>query len=289
MQRWAVYSGGNGFGAFQAGVNEYINEKKGYAFFDQYCGISAGAINAAAGATGMIPEASHMWRNIEESQIIKRRSLLKFAGAVLAGRVLPWADKQTGFYDTSPLRETLRDFFAMAKIKKPLYVGRVDLFTGQYVDNMVGYGTNIYDAVWRSTIIPIMMKADVQNTALWVDGGIHNARPLSRVVEDGESGDHVFLINAVPNRKGPKQMKQYPKRADVIDVAEATITYLVEVAAINDMRSFMDRNQIPGYKSFATTVIEPTIDLGNGSDYSIGIMRKRFDHGYARAESVLGW
>lgn len=285
MTRWGIYSGGNGFGAFQAGVNAYIVDTRGPAYLDVVCGISAGAINAAAYATATVPEASTMWTEIEESQIIKRRSLLQFGLSVAASRLMPWAKKQTGFYDTAPLLETLEEFFAGAVLNRKLYAGRVDLRTGSYLD-YVNPRTIARD-VWQSTLIPIMMKADVSNTSLWVDGGIHNASPLSRVVSDGEEGDRVLIISASPLKNKPKMMRVPPKSVDVIDIAEATIGYMLDVAAINDMKRFMERNQVEGYKHFETIVIQPTVDLGNASDYRKDAMRMRFAHGYESAKRAL--
>lgn len=283
MKRWAVYSGGNGHGAFQAGVNEYIAEKRGIHYFDTCCGISAGAINAAAWACHRVSAASDLWQNLPEDKIVKRRGLLAFAASVAASRLLPWKRKQTGFYDTAPLRDTLLEFFAGARYEAELYVGRVNLWTGDYIDDP---GGNIGMDVWHSTLIPIMMKADVQNTAIWVDGGIHNTKPLSRVVEYGNDGDEVFIINATQTRE-PKPMMLLPREADVIDIARSTIEYLVAMNTVKDLRLFMARNHISGFKSFNTTVIEPTIDMGDGNDYSLGARRTRWEHGYERARAVL--
>lgn len=289
MARWGVYSGGNGYGAFQAGVNQFIVDHYGDDYIDNLVGISAGAINAAAYATGSVKEASEMWTTITEDRIIKRRSLFKFALAVVGGRLIPFNNwKNNGLHDTRPLLHTLEEFFNKRKVTKRLWIGRVDLWTGKYNDS----GSQSYTLgrqVWQSTLIPIIMRPDVQNTALWVDGGVHNTRPLMRVVEDGMDGDDVIIVNAHTSRSSPKPMDVLPRLADMVDIGEATLNYLVDVATIRDTKLFMERNELPGYKHFTYRVVEPapSFDMGSSNDYSTDALSMRYQHGYERAKLAL--
>ena len=279
MARWIVFSGGNGRGAYQAGflqaaVNRGIR-------FDAAAGISVGAINAAGVAVGAIPELIHMWATVEESQIIKRQSLFKFIRKVLVGR-LPFTKPITGQNDTSRLRETLRDFFGGRTLEMPLYCGRLDLVKALYVD--VVEESTLIDAVFRSTIVPVKMRADVSGSSLWVDGGVENVTPLRRVVDSGQHGDEVFIVLNMSRGTRPKPLDKEAKKADAIDILTGTIDYLVDRQFINDVRTFLDRNELAqrgdgSYKWFKTHVIEPSEPLGSGDDYSRKALDRRLEIG----------
>lgn len=287
--RHIVFSGGGAKGAYQAGflASAFNRNIK----FDVAHGISVGAINAAGVATGKIPQLLSKWKSIEEKDVMKKRSLAKFAARLLAGR-LPFFRPETGLHDTEPLRDSLREFFKDAELFMPLFVGRVELRSGGYFDRIAGTDS-IADAVYRSTLVPVMMRADVTDQQVFVDGGVHNVTPLSRVVEFGNPGDQVIVVTTERSNTPPKPINKKAGRIDAIDILKATIDYLVDMQFERDLQTFQDRNQIAQivmnagqtenipYKYFDTYVVEPSESLGSGSDYSRQKLSFRYNLGIA--------
>lgn len=289
MDRWIIFSGGNGRGAYQAG---FLQSAMNHGLtFDRAAGVSVGAINAAGVAVGAIPELIELWKTIREDQIIKKQSLLSFLLKVLAGR-LPFTKRITGQNDTSRLRDTLRNFLNGRELIMPLYAGRLDIMRAMYVD-VVG-NSNLVDAVFRSGLIPVKMRADVSGASIWVDGGVENVTPLKRVVDSGKSGDEVWIVLNMNRSTRPKPIEGNASKIDAIDILTGTIDYLVDRQFTNDVRTFLDRNELsrrsgsnPEFKWFSTHVIEPSESLGAGDDYSRAALDRRFMIGKNDADSYF--
>lgn len=280
-KRWIVFSGGNGRGAYQAGVLEALFNK-GYKF-DAAAGISVGAINAAAVALGVIPDLLSLWKTVEEKQFIKRGGIGRFAFKLIAGRL--GFRKPTGLHDTRGLRALLEDLFGGLSLEKELYLGRVDIRGAIYEDQV--NDKNLVDAVWRSTLIPVVMRADKTKNEVWIDGGVHNVTPLKRVVESATDGDEVWIISTLPQNRNPSAINKRAKKIDAIDILEAVTSYLVDRQFVLDMRSFIDRNKIPGYKHFNIHLIEPSRGLGSGNDYSRSKLDYRYNLGRSDAAEYI--
>jgi len=293
MRRWIVLSGGNGRGAYQAGAIQIL-ENSGIKF-QGAAGISVGALNAAGVATGRTSKVLTAWQTITEPEIIKRGSEVGFILDLIAGRLLGWAGytRRTGLDDTRPLRKKLEEIFKGASLQMPFYAGRLDIRRAMYGDGVLG-GDPFIKAIWRSGLVPFTMRADLDEEigAIWVDGGVENVTPLKRIAEIADEGDEVWIILNMRRSTRPKGIDKDAKDIDAFDILKATIDYLVDRQFIQDVRTFLDRNELAykgaeGYKYFNTHVLEPTQGLGSGSDYSRASLNFRYDLGMADARAYL--
>lgn len=139
-----VLSGGGGLGAFEAGVVEVLDEAGVRP--DVYSGTSAGALNAAALASGIAPrELSDVWRRVRAEDVYRTRgdvwSLLD-VGALVGGqgnvgRRLLDAVGWTYLLETAPLRRTVVDVLGGEGVRVrrgvTLVVSAVDVATGEAV------------------------------------------------------------------------------------------------------------------------------------------------------------
>ncbi len=156
QRRGLVLSGGGFFGAFQAGVYEYLSP------YDCVVGASAGALNAWAIASGMPPaELQHLW--------------LDAARTARAGGHIPrfWGD---GFLESRNLEGLVRTLVRDWRPKVPLGVVisqgwqcRQVLVTGGLVDAEV---------LLASCAVPLLLPARRIGGRLSVDGGLRDVCPL---------------------------------------------------------------------------------------------------------------
>lgn len=276
-----VLSGGNVKGAFQAGAIEVLRSK-GHDW-DIIAGISVGAINGAAMACGRWPEAYQMWHSVTESQIIKKRNLFSVGAKWLRSRV--FGRPPQGLRDTGPLRETLYDVIKHRRLEKRFYAGRVDLMTGAYESHVPMGSTvpRIIDYVISSAAVPVVMDPHIQDSSLWVDGGLHNITPLNDVLSNHiEEISEVTIITTQPMKTHPGGIfNKRPQKVDLVQIAQQSLSYILDVAFNRDLKHFLDRNQLVQQatqplknahgrmiKYVPYQLIQPAESLGPGNDYS---------------------
>lgn len=282
MATYLVLSGGAAKGAYQTGFI-WAAHKRGIRF-DGAAGISAGAINAASVSCELIEPAVDVWRRVTERDVMRRGSALRFGLRTLAG-LLPGIRGPLGYHDTRPLRGLLEEFFEGAEVKKPLYVGRVDLVSGLYVDEVTG--GNVAEAVYRSTLIPGAMSPEVAGESIWVDGGINNITPTGRVCDIAAPGDEIFIVTTQERRAIPRGINKPVSDIGQIDLIQGITDYLLDLQFERDLRLFELKNRrtfaaggvVNDDKVFRARIVHPSSSLGAGDDYSREALDYRFQLG----------
>jgi len=229
-----VLQGGGALGSYQAGVVEALS---GFGVeIDWVAGISIGAVNAAIIA-GNPPERRierlvRFWELVSgglpniclpDLHDIREAAHLAAAGAVMMWGIpgffrpnmLPsWlapagTPEALGYYDTTPLRETLDRLVDWELVNHgPLRfsVGAVDVETGNFV-----YFDNA-DPRWRGRIDarhvmasgalpPGLPPVEIDGRHYW-DGGIVSNTPLSHVLDHQASDILIFQVDLFP-AEGP--------------------------------------------------------------------------------------
>lgn len=215
-----VFQGGGALGAYQAGVAEAL--LTGGIAPDWLVGTSIGAINAALIA-GNAP-AQRLAALREFWARVSRPALAPPPAMPLASLWQAWQTWQTlvtgipgffrprgpqawdlsrdlpldelGFYDTSPLADTLRelvDFDRIAAGDTRLTLCAVDLRTGRMhrFDNRAGTGRIGPEHVMASGALPPgFAPVQIGDGAFW-DGGVYSNTPLDVVLDDNERRDSL--------------------------------------------------------------------------------------------------
>lgn len=275
-----VLSGGNIKGAFQAGVLSVMLEEEE---FDAVFGISVGAINAAAVATGKFDEMFKRWQEVEEKDFFYRRSPFRIAMKFLGG--LLGIGRLKGFHSIEPLRDLLHETLAGNQLQIPTYLGWVDVMSGQYFSKLPPSPSTkeIVDAAIRSASIPVIMDPQPSGGGmLSVDGGIHSITPIGDVLDNymPDEIEEIVIITTQQLHKNLPMMKRDRDKVNVIDMAQYTISYLLDIAFARDLKQFIEYNKVVGQAPGLTKssgavlefipfrLIEPSKHLGPGDDYS---------------------
>lgn len=191
----AALSGGGSKGAFQVGALLEL-EKQGVQI-DAYAGISTGAVQAAAGAMGVVGELAEEWCGIRRNRDVHRK------------RWFGWMRRAR--YDASPLRNRLRRFAKAHthKISKPLRVGVVSLQSGELrvvpLDALTP-SDEVANWIYASCAIPTEYDPVDDpfpggGLTQWVDGGARDVTPLRAAAGFKPRG--VLMIRCHPRPAPP--------------------------------------------------------------------------------------
>jgi NTE family protein len=152
-------------------------------------GTSVGAINGAAVAAGISPDAlARLWRGLTRRDLfaLNRQLLWK----------LIWADS---LYDHRPLRRFLERNLPVRRFEDlsvPLIVAGTDFETGQPVYWREG---NLLDVIMASVAMPGLFPAQVIRGIRAVDGGITDNVPIDVAVAEG-ADTVIFMLCACCDR-----------------------------------------------------------------------------------------
>lgn len=229
-----VLQGGGALGSFQAGVIERLSDLG--IEIDWVAGISIGAINAALIA-GNAPEdrvarLTQFWEKVSgglpsfvlpEVHDIREAAHLAAAAAVtmwgVPGFFRPhgvpnWlaaagSPEALGFYDTTPLRDTLNELVDWDRLNDGpvrFSVGAVDIETGNfaYFDNRDPKWAGKIDArhvMASGALPPGLPPVEIDGRHYW-DGGLVSNTPLSHVLEHQSSDMLIFQCDLFP-AEGP--------------------------------------------------------------------------------------
>lgn len=215
-----VLQGGGALGAYQAGA--YCELRAAGFSFDWVAGISIGAINAALicgnSEDNRIPALHAFWDRITATlpQVSPFGSLagrkafselaadwVMMAGAPgffrprLPGAFWPFGAHQVlGFYDTSPLVETLTELvdFDLLNDKGPrLSVGATDVETGNFVYfDSRATRIDVRHIMASGALPPGFPPVEIDGRYYW-DGGLVSNTPLQYIMEHPE-GDQPLCI-----------------------------------------------------------------------------------------------
>ena len=188
-----VLSGGGAKGAFQAAVEKYARENKGYSW-DIIAGVSVGALNGSMVAMQKGERLFEFWNTITADQV--------YTGGFNVWSVFRLLFGARSFLGNQPLRELLHQELELDKIHGDLRIGTVSLTTGDYVQ-FTPDDPNFESAIIASTAIPVVWSPEhiSETYPEMVDGGVRNISPIGDVLND--QPDEIIIINCTANAPPP--------------------------------------------------------------------------------------
>lgn len=281
-----VLSGGGSKGAFQLGALEVLAERG--VTYDCVAGVSVGALNGTLVACDRLDRLGTIWRTIEREDVYRGKWPWVLFN-VLRGR--------KGLYDNTPLLELIRREVNADDIDIPLEIGVVKLESGNYLAIRPD-SPRFEELVFASTIIPIVWPPYETGGDSFVDGGLRNITPLGDVID--HNPDQIVIITTEPRDKPPASMSP----ENIIDVAERSLSILLDETFDNDIRAFLRINRLVkqaeqggvtlrrpnggAYRFFEHLIIEPEEPLGSGLDFDRSALDAWIAQGRAAAERALG-
>jgi len=178
-----VLCGGGSKGAVEVGLYRALVELG--IRIDLAVGTSVGAINGAAIAAGVSPDAlARLWKGLTRRNLFALNRQLFWK--------LIWADS---LYDHRPLRRFLERVLPARRFEDlsiPLIVTGTDFETGQPVYWREG---NLLDAIMASVAMPGLFPPQVLRGVQVVDGGITDNVPIDMAVAEG-ADTVIFMLCA---------------------------------------------------------------------------------------------
>ncbi len=226
--RVLVLQGGGALGSYQAGVFEALSEV--HLRPDWVAGISIGAINAALIAGNpvgrQVERLTEFWTLVTSGVTATapalgdgvRRQWNQIAAAMtmatgapgffkpLFPPVMPWMKGRLGYYDTTPLHETLArlvDWDLLNEGPTRVSVGAVNVETGnfRYFDNRKERLGPQH--IMASGALPPGFPPVEIDGQYWWDGGLVSNTPLEYVLDSEVDADlMIFQVDLFPSR-GP--------------------------------------------------------------------------------------
>jgi NTE family protein len=286
-----ILSGGGAKGAFQAAVEKYAREEKGYQW-DIIAGVSVGALNGAMLAMEKYARLWEVWNSISDGQV--------FTGGFNLISVLKLLFGAKSFYGNEPLWNLLKAEMEPDKIISDLRVGSVSLVSGEYVQ-FTKSEPQLAKAVLASTVMPVIWTpVDISETyRSMVDGGVRNISPVGDVLD--ALPDEIVIVNCGPQADPP--LLKPP--ANVVEIGERTLDILLNQVFRGDMENFQQINGLvkeaeshgltlhnpkngKALKYFACKIIEPDAPLDDTLDFSQSAIQRSIEAGFKRARAVFG-
>lgn len=181
-------SGGGSNGDWQAGRLKALVER-GHTW-DAILGVSVGALNGIALATGQENALEDIWLNMSQDKIYKRRKPVRLGLNYLFYKV-GIRKPLKGIYDTSPLRKMLAKLLLNKRVVVDYYCGIVvitERSVAEYIEYKIPKGTIIEDShvefILASASIPVVFDPVIIDKDILVDGGLIYHSPLNRVIRD---------------------------------------------------------------------------------------------------------
>lgn len=286
-----IMSGGGAKGAFEAAVEKYAREQKGYTW-DIIAGVSVGALNGTMMAMGKYQRLWEIWNNISDNQV--------FTGGFNLWSVIKLLFGAKSFYGNEPLWKMMQAEMDPNLVKADLRVGSVSLFSGEYVQ-FDKTEPQLAKAVLASTVMPVIWTpVEISDTyRSMVDGGVRNITPIGDVLD--ADPDEIVIINCGPETEAP--LKAPP--GNVVEIGLRTLDILLNEVFRCDMDTF---NRINGLvkeaesqgvtlhspksgkplKYYDCKVIEPLTSLDDTLDFSQPSVQRSIKAGFERAKAILG-
>lgn len=218
------FQGGGALGAYQVGVLKALDEA-GYAP-DWFVGTSIGAINAAIAAGNppklRIDKMCGFWERIstpswlDEAFLPQDLSSKKFHNFLSAQTTLMFGQSgfftprypsvfaeykstpdQLGYYDTSPLKETLNEFIDFERINSGstrLSLGAVEISCGEMIYFDSANETITPEHIMASGAIPPGFPAIKIGGHYYWDGGLSSNSPATYVLSTQHGSDNILCF-----------------------------------------------------------------------------------------------
>jgi len=299
-----VFQGGGALGAYQAGVVEALEQAE--LAPDWLVGTSIGAINAtlvAGNAPGervqalrsfwdrvtqpgfTAPLPASPWTAIWQQGLQTWQTLTRGIPGFFKPRGPQALDmnrraplNELGFYDTSPLAETLRelvDFDRIAAAETRLTLCAVNVCSGELAlfDNRDGRTKIGPEHVMASGALPPgFPPVTIGRDAFW-DGGIYSNTPLDVVLDDAERRDTLcFMVDLWDaSEAAPHTMAQALTRYKDIQYASRILEHLGDHEHMQNLRRAL---RLVGRKLDGKTAADPAVKelLALGCDSRIDVV-----------------
>ena len=320
-----VLQGGGALGAYHIGAYQALAERDLQP--DWVCGISIGAINAAIIAgnppADRLARLDALWGYISWPSLfgpLSGKTLATLyntgsnASALLFGQpnffvprpvnpfFAPPGPQALSFYDTSPLRFTLRRFADFGRInarETRLSLGATDTLTGalEFFDNT--RHELAPEHVMASGSLPPGFPPTLVGDRLYWDGGCVSNTPLEAVLRDQPLGHTIVFMIDLWSAGGPapRTMNDVLWREKQIQYASRTAAHIDAVAAKVNLRHAMGLLERAGAEApgaaasldIVHIVYHPTADQIPNSDaeFSRSSIRERRAAGYADMKNAL--
>ncbi len=286
-----ILSGGGAKGAFQAAVEKYAREEKGYTW-DIIAGVSVGALNGAMLAMEKYQRLWQVWNSISDDQV--------YTGGFNLWSVIKLAFGAKSFYGNKPLWDLLQSELEPNLVKADLRVGSVSLVSGEYIA-FTKTDPDLAKAVLASTVMPVIWTpVDISEAyRSMVDGGVRNITPIGDVL-DAEP-DEIVIVNCGPEEQNV--LDHSP--SDVVEIGLRTMDIVLNEVFRSDMQNFIRINgmvqeaESHGFtlhnpkdgsplKYFECKIVEPAAPLDDTLDFSQPSIQRSIKAGWDRAKEVFG-
>lgn len=235
METALVLSGGGAKGAFQAGALKKLAE---HGFnYNSIAGVSVGALNGIMTASGQTNRMVEIWRTITRDQIYMKRSIPRIALKFIAYKI-GISSPPRSIYSNEPLFKLLKRELENITVTTPLTIGRIDLESGQYLNEIVPKSTDFAKQILASTAIPVVWEPVVIDGKMYVDGGIRNTTPLKDAVLTNP--DRIVVITNGPLHA----FKENTNLTDIIDIAERSLDIMLDEIFREDLKRCIQINEL---------------------------------------------
>jgi predicted patatin/cPLA2 family phospholipase len=191
-----VLEGGGMRGLFTAGVLDFFLEQD--LFFYEVYGVSAGACNACNFISKQEYRSRDVW-----TEFLNNKDYFSFKNLMETGDIF-----KTDFaYDKIPNELNKFDYDAFNKSKTKMVSVATDVETGKPMYFKITNLRKQMDMIRASASLPIVSNKVLINNHLYLDGGMSDAIPIKKIMEDKLDKYVVILTRPINYRK--KKNKSY--------------------------------------------------------------------------------
>ncbi|MDP2895018.1 MAG: patatin-like phospholipase family protein [bacterium] len=316
----AVFSGGGAKIGFHNGAKDYLTQKMGYRF-DVVAGVSAGALVAVMVAQGkgeLLTEIcaglsnedvyTGSWSFLTALRIALGKDSIYGNGPIrrlIEENVAPAAfkipclvgavDLISGEYATFSASQGTRLGSHGLAFSHSIIARQSPRLLGSAFEQ--GIPDDMFlRALLASTAIPVVWAPVRFLAGRWVDGGVRNISPIADVL--AYEPDEIVIVNC----SSREPMPAAGPLTNAVQIGMRALGIACDEIFRNDVERFTVLNRLAQqaeaqgavlrhedgrpYRSVPYLLIEPQIDLGPTLEFSPKWNRKRYEHGWRRAEEV---
>jgi len=312
-KRALVLSGGGAKGAFSAGALKYLMVEQGLTF-DLVVGTSTGALIAPMVVMGDMANLLNFYENVEDQDILTDRpDLLAFL-------------LSDALNDSKPLEGLINRFFGdeihyqkLINSSAEMFVTVVNMQTGkiEYGNQHQDKKPDLLKKILASASVPVMMPPVKIGEYQYVDGGVKEIAPFSKVIDEGATHIVAIILSPEAEHLEPKR-KEFKSSMDILKrslelLTEEIVDSDVKIATIysegiryldlikmnakeklgltdSQIRKLFSgyKNPYEGKKIVGITLIRPDEELMPESlSFDPEKMREMVDIGYKKAKTVV--